>query len=68
MVSSDSDDDAYDDLDFDGASEDNDNIDEDILDALEEDLAAAAAAEATDGEEVRRNPFPRANAGNLKEI
>ncbi|RDX56746.1 WD40 repeat-like protein [Lentinus brumalis] len=51
MVSSDSDDDAYDDLDFDGASEDNDNIDEDILDALEEDLAAAAAAEATDGEE-----------------
>ncbi|KAI0721065.1 WD40-repeat-containing domain protein [Cerioporus squamosus] len=51
MVSSDSDDDAYDDLEFDGASEDNDNIDEDILDALEEDLAAAAAAEATEGEE-----------------
>lgn len=54
MVSSDSDDDVYDDLDFDGASEDDNNIDEDILDALEEDLAAAAAAEATEGEDVRR--------------
>ncbi|RPD66163.1 WD40 repeat-like protein [Lentinus tigrinus ALCF2SS1-7] len=51
MVSSDSDDDVYDDLEFDGVSEDENNIDEDILDALEEDLAAAAAAEATEGDE-----------------
>ena len=57
MVSSDSDDDAYEDLDFDGVSDDDNNIDEEILGALEEDLAAAAAAEATEGDEVRRYYF-----------
>ena len=36
---------ALDDLEFDGSSDDND-IDEDILDALEEDLAAEEASEA----------------------
>ncbi|KAI0670356.1 WD40 repeat-like protein [Trametes maxima] len=41
----------YDDLDFDNASEGEEDIDEDILDALEGDLAAAAAAEGTEGEE-----------------
>lgn len=55
MVSSDSDNDEYDDLEFEGASDGDDNIDEDILGALEEDLAAAAAAEGTEGEEVRRH-------------
>ena len=55
MVNSDSDDDVYDDLEFDGASDGDDNIDEDILGALEEDLAAAAAAEATEGDEVRNH-------------
>ncbi|KAI0647078.1 WD40 repeat-like protein [Trametes meyenii] len=41
----------YDDLDFENASEGEEDIDEDILDALEGDLAAAAAAEGTEGEE-----------------
>lgn len=41
----DSEEEALDDLEFDGSSDDND-IDEDILDALEEDLAAEEASEA----------------------
>ncbi|KAH9856911.1 WD40 repeat-like protein [Lenzites betulinus] len=41
----------YDDLDFDNESDGDEGIDEDILDALEGDLAAAAAAEGTEGEE-----------------
>ncbi|KAI0748149.1 WD40 repeat-like protein [Daedaleopsis nitida] len=51
MVNSDSDDDGYDDLDDFDAGSDADDIDDDIVDALEEDLAAAAAAEDTEGEE-----------------
>ncbi|KAH9901411.1 WD40 repeat-like protein [Cubamyces lactineus] len=47
---SDSDED-YDDLDFENASDAEEDIDEDILGALEEDLAAAAAAEGTEAEE-----------------
>ncbi|KAI8998615.1 WD40 repeat-like protein [Trametes punicea] len=49
-MASDSDED-YDDLEFDNASDAEEDIDEDILDALEGDLAAAAAAEGTEGEE-----------------
>ncbi|OSC97131.1 WD40 repeat-like protein [Trametes coccinea BRFM310] len=49
-MASDSDED-YDDLDFDNGSDAEEDIDEDILDALEGDLAAAAAAEGTEGEE-----------------
>ncbi|KAI0374919.1 WD40 repeat-like protein [Pilatotrama ljubarskyi] len=41
----------YDDLDFDNASEGEDDIDEDILDELEGDLAAAVAEEASEAEE-----------------
>ncbi|KAI0780903.1 WD40 repeat-like protein [Trametes elegans] len=49
-MASDSDED-YDDLDFENGSEADEDIDEDILDALEGDLAAAAAAEGTEVEE-----------------
>lgn len=45
-------DEEYDDLDFDNGSDAEEDIDEDILDALEGDLAAAAAAEGSEGEEV----------------
>ncbi|KAI0362130.1 WD40 repeat-like protein [Trametes cingulata] len=41
----------YDDLDFDNASEGEEDIDEDILDALEGDLAAAVAEEASEADE-----------------
>lgn len=44
-MNTDSEDDAIDDADFDRSSDGDDEIDEDILDALEGDLAAAAAAE-----------------------
>ncbi|KAL1944457.1 hypothetical protein VTO73DRAFT_2887 [Trametes versicolor] len=44
-------DEEYDDLDFDNGSDAEEDIDEDILDALEGDLAAAAAAEGSEGEE-----------------
>ncbi|EJF65877.1 WD40 repeat-like protein [Dichomitus squalens LYAD-421 SS1] len=51
MVNSDSDDDVYDDIEFENASEGDEDIDEDIIDALEGDLTAAVAAEGTEGEE-----------------
>lgn len=41
-------DEEYDDLDFDNGSDAEEDIDEDILDALEGDLAAAAAAEGSE--------------------
>lgn len=53
MVNSDSEDDVYEDGDFENASEADEDIDEDILDALEGDLTAAVAAEGTEAEEVR---------------
>ena len=60
MVNSDSDDDVYDDLEFDANSEADDGLDEDLLDALDEDLTAAVAAEGTEGDEVRGCAvFPR---------
>lgn len=46
----DSEEEALEDLEFEGSSDGDDGIDEDILDALEEDLAAAAAAEASEME------------------
>ncbi|CAL1704691.1 unnamed protein product [Somion occarium] len=50
MAHSDSEEDVLDDLDFDAASEGDDDLEDDILDALEGDLAAAAE-EATEGED-----------------
>ena len=52
MGNSDSEDDVYDDIEFENASEGDEDLDEDIIDALEGDLAAAVAAEGTEGEEV----------------
>ncbi|CCM04614.1 uncharacterized protein FIBRA_06798 [Fibroporia radiculosa] len=51
MSHSESEDDGIDDAEFDRTTEGDDEIDEDILDALEGDLAAAAAEEGTDGED-----------------
>ena len=51
-MASDSEDDVYDDIEFDGASDGDEDIDEDILDALNGHLAADAAAEGTEAEEV----------------
>ena len=53
MANSDSEDDVYDDIEFENGSDADEDIDEDILDALEGDLTAAVAAEGTEGEEVR---------------
>lgn len=51
MTQSDSEEEGLDDLEFDRTTEADEDIDEDILDALEGDLAAAAE-EATEGEDV----------------
>nr|VWO98652.1 Peptidyl-prolyl cis-trans isomerase (PPIase) (EC [Ganoderma boninense] len=51
MANSDSEDDVYDDIEFENGSDADEDIDEDILDALEGDLTAAVAAEGTEGEE-----------------
>ena len=55
MVRSDSDDEGLDDGEFDRTTEADDDVDEDILDALEGDLAAAAE-EGSDADDVCLSP------------
>lgn len=54
MANSDSEDEVLDDAEFENGSDVDEDIEDDILDALEGDLAAAAAAEeASEGDDVR---------------